>query len=85
MFVFTPNAWTYMDAFTNASTGGVPGYEFGIKECLRSGIVSSLGFVLPITFMAAAAEGRSFGAAAIASGHPLVSLVLAGLMIITLS
>ncbi|MEK6985132.1 MAG: DUF1761 domain-containing protein [Candidatus Thermoplasmatota archaeon] len=83
-FILSHTFWAYGDSYSNVATGGQAGYKLTLMDGLTGGFFVWLGFMLPHNFVQVAFEGRSKAYAAVNAGYNLVSMLVAGALMVTL-
>lgn len=83
MFVFTHTMTVYKDAFQNTATGGRAGYDLTAMDGAFGGLMTWLGFIVPLSFNRISFERGSWSLFWVNSGYYLVSLVVAGVLVAT--
>lgn len=83
MFVFAHNFWVYQDAFQNTASGGSRGYRLGLMDGLMGGLFTWLGFFVPQHLSGVAWEGKSWALFFVNTGYSLVTMVVAGILLVT--
>ncbi|HUR62363.1 MAG TPA: DUF1761 domain-containing protein [Candidatus Thermoplasmatota archaeon] len=79
MFVFAHNFAAYGDAFLYSDGG----YKMGIMDGVMGGLFTWLGFIVPLNLNQVAFERKPWGLFGINAGYYLVTLVLAGILLVT--
>lgn len=83
MFVFTHTMWAYEDAMTNPLAKGDPTYNVGVADGVMAGVMTTLGFVVPLHLNRVAFEKGTWSLFFVNTGYFLVSLIVAGILIAT--
>jgi hypothetical protein len=83
-FVFAHNFWVYEDAYRNAGTGGDPEYDLSVMDGVFGALFTWLGFFVPVMFSSVAWENKSWALFFVNSGYYLVSLLVAGILLVTI-
>lgn len=82
-FVFAHTNMIYQDAFRNTATGGIAGYKLKLQDGIMGGLFTWLGFFVPQQLSGVAWEGKSWGLFAVNAGYNLVTMVVAGILLVT--
>lgn len=83
MFVFAHTNWAYQDAFRNTDAGGTEGYDLKIMDGIFGGLFTWLGFFVPMNLGSVAWEGKSWGLFFVNIGYWFVTLVVAGILLVS--
>ncbi len=83
MFVLAHNFWVYQDAGRNVVTNGVAGYKLTLMDGMTGGFFVWLGFFVPQHWSGVAWEGKSWTLFFVQAGYSLVTMVVAGILLVT--